>query len=170
MKVMRLSLLALLLCAYGVLCWNTYAVPSTNKNSSAEHSLTSPNPEGEIEDVWFFTRRGGVRFREGKFAEAIADYTRVIALSPTNAYAYCNRGACLSEMGDFDRAVSDLNVAIALDPNLTASYFNRATVRRRQGDLDAALADFTKVIELDPKKLKVYESRWFVFYKLGRPD
>src|SRR5438876_383314 len=98
MHSVRLSLLALLLCTPGVPCRNTYALVSTNRDSSLEHSLTLPNPEAEIEDVWFFTRRGGARRREGKFAEAIADYTRVIALSPTNASAYSSRGVCLFEM------------------------------------------------------------------------
>lgn len=50
-------------------------------------------------------------------AEALADFSFVIAQRPTNAHAYFRRGFAHKALGDFKAAASDLQTARLLDPN-----------------------------------------------------
>ncbi|KAF4320128.1 hypothetical protein BBO99_00002459 [Phytophthora kernoviae] len=50
-------------------------------------------------------------------AEALADFSFVIAQQPTNAHAYFRRGFAHKALGDFKTAASDLQTARLLDPN-----------------------------------------------------
>ncbi|KAL4144470.1 hypothetical protein PRNP1_013602 [Phytophthora ramorum] len=50
-------------------------------------------------------------------AEALADFSFVIAQQPTNAHAYFRRGFASKALGDFSAAAHDLQTARLLDPN-----------------------------------------------------
>ncbi|KAL3671699.1 hypothetical protein V7S43_003609 [Phytophthora oleae] len=50
-------------------------------------------------------------------AEALADFSFVIAQQPTNAHAYFRRGFSQKALGDFKAAAHDLQTARLLDPN-----------------------------------------------------
>ncbi|KAG2769552.1 hypothetical protein JG687_00003836 [Phytophthora cactorum] len=50
-------------------------------------------------------------------AEALADFSFVIAQQPTNAHAYFRRGFAHKALGDFKAAAHDLQTARLLDPN-----------------------------------------------------
>ncbi|KAL4164917.1 hypothetical protein KRP22_003656 [Phytophthora ramorum] len=50
-------------------------------------------------------------------AEALADFSFVIAQQPTNAHAYFRRGFANKALGDFSAAAHDLQTARLLDPN-----------------------------------------------------
>ncbi|KAG7389602.1 hypothetical protein PHYPSEUDO_009999 [Phytophthora pseudosyringae] len=50
-------------------------------------------------------------------AEALADFSFVIAQQPTNAHAYFRRGFSHKALGDFKAAAHDLQTARLLDPN-----------------------------------------------------
>ncbi|KAK1945134.1 TPR repeat-containing protein [Phytophthora citrophthora] len=50
-------------------------------------------------------------------AEALADFSFVIAQQPTNAHAYFRRGFAQKALGDFKAAAHDLQTARLLDPN-----------------------------------------------------
>ncbi|GMF12728.1 unnamed protein product [Phytophthora lilii] len=50
-------------------------------------------------------------------AEALADFSFVIAKQPTNAHAYFRRGFAHKALGDFKAAAHDLQTARLLDPN-----------------------------------------------------
>ncbi|OWZ23057.1 hypothetical protein PHMEG_0002110 [Phytophthora megakarya] len=50
-------------------------------------------------------------------AEALADFSFVIAQQPTNAHAYFRRGFAHKSLGDFNAAARDLQTARLLDPN-----------------------------------------------------
>ena len=58
--------------------------------------------------------RGVARDEQGRFAEAIADYTRALALEPGSASAYANRGVSRSQAGDIPGMCQDYGQACAL--------------------------------------------------------
>jgi tetratricopeptide (TPR) repeat protein len=53
-----------------------------------------------------------------KFAEAIADFTRAIALNPNDADSYLYRGIDKTRMGDKDGGEADIATAKRLNPNI----------------------------------------------------
>ena len=60
---------------------------------------------------------GNTKFGNGKYSEAITDYTQAIALNPQYADAYYNRGNVKHFKGDQDGAIADYTLAIALNPH-----------------------------------------------------
>ena len=65
----------------------------------------------------------------GQYEQAVADYTRAIALDPRNANAYHNRGSSYDKMGRLVEAVNDFSKAIELDPRNASSFNSRGLAR-----------------------------------------
>ena len=54
----------------------------------------------------------------GQFERAIADFTRVLELDPSNANAYLNRGSTHDSLGQHAKAAADYSKALDLDRRL----------------------------------------------------
>ncbi|MGD9123782.1 MAG: tetratricopeptide repeat protein, partial [Desulfarculaceae bacterium] len=63
-----------------------------------------------------YYRRGNVFRAEGKFDEAIADYTRAISVNPLHYYYY-SRSLAYERKGDLRKALADIQTAMRLKPN-----------------------------------------------------
>ena len=59
--------------------------------------------------------------KEGRYDEAIKEYTKAIELDPNYAIAYAERGQAYFKLGQYDLAIPDTAKAIELDPNLAKS-------------------------------------------------
>jgi tetratricopeptide (TPR) repeat protein len=85
---------------------------------------------------------------KGETENAIADYTRMIALKPENPSGWNRRGNLYDELGEYDKAIADYTQCIPLSmPNYGTHWSNRGISYYHTGDLDAALADLNKSIE-----------------------
>ena len=60
----------------------------------------------------------------GRFDDALASYTKAIALKPDFAEAHSNLGVTLQELGRLDDALASYNKAIALKPDYDEAYYN----------------------------------------------
>lgn len=97
--------------------------------------------------------------RQGKYNEAITEFSKFIEISPNYAEAYSNRGTAYDEKGNYDQAISDFTKAIELNPSYIIAYFNRGNVSAHKGNDDQAILDYTKAIELDPNYADAYNNR-----------
>ncbi len=104
----------------------------------------------------FFFLRARTYMQGSKYAEAIADYTKVIRFAqsvegkkdlPT---AYHNRGLCYALTKRYALALTDLNVAIKLNPQYASAYKMRSMVYKQTGNLKLATADYQKAESLQP--------------------
>jgi len=102
-------------------------------------------------------RRGDELLKEGSYDKAIADYSRLIQLSPNTASAYANRGFAHLKQKNYAKAISDLNQAILLDPRLADAYHDRgqAYILNKPHDYAKAVADFETVQRLAPNYPKI---------------
>lgn len=58
----------------------------------------------------------GISFDKlGQFEQAVADFTTVLRLDPTNVNAYFNRGSAYDSLGQYEKAVADYTHALDLD-------------------------------------------------------
>ncbi|MCL6607950.1 MAG: tetratricopeptide repeat protein [Geminicoccaceae bacterium] len=125
--------------------------------------LASADPLADI-------RAGNQAFADGRFEQAVADFSRAIETggldSESLALAYNNRGVALGELGEFDRAIADYRRALELKPgdpksvrNLRIAHTRRGLAAARMGDIDRALADLAKAIELEPSHPMAYVRR-----------
>jgi stress-induced-phosphoprotein 1 len=94
--------------------------------------------------------RGNILFKEGKWKDAIAEYSDAIKRDPTNAKYFCNRGACYTKLMAFDPALKDVTQAIKLDPKYVKAYGRKGCIEFFLKRYNAAMETFRKGIELDP--------------------
>ena len=54
--------------------------------------------------------------RQWHYAEAIADYAKIVELLPNHADGYTNRGYAYQLNGEREKAIADYRKALSLDP------------------------------------------------------
>ena len=94
-----------------------------------------------------------------KFEEAVADYSRAIALNPRHCRVYYNRAFCLDRLERYHDAIADYNAAVALDPAHASAYHNRGSLHERLGDAQLAMRDFDTALQLDPRASMTFNAR-----------
>lgn len=82
--------------------------------------------------------------------DAVAYYTRVLALDPLNGTAYLNRGLAYLALNEFALAVGDFTRCFELEPERPGALNNRALAYIQSGHLKAALLDCEKLNLLHP--------------------
>jgi tetratricopeptide (TPR) repeat protein len=109
---------------------------------------------------------------------AIADYTKIIKLSPKYKGPYLGlgfsvydwRGLANEKKGNLDGAIGDYTKAIKLNWDKSYSYARRGQAKEQIGDLDGALADFKMALKLDPNDAAAYYGRSLVKKAKGDLD
>ncbi|MEC4891398.1 MAG: tetratricopeptide repeat protein [Oscillatoria sp. PMC 1051.18] len=107
---------------------------------------------------------------QGKYAEAIATLSQLIARQPQNAAHYNNRGLLHFKNHQFLQALADYNQAIELDPRLDSAYNNRANYYAAVGDLAAAIADYDRALDYNPANLRARINLAIAWRELGIYD
>ena len=87
----------------------------------------------------------------GRFEEAVADYTDVIAEDPNYSEYHFDLGNLLRKLGRDEEALVEYETAMRLSPPFPELYYNRADLRAAFGDWDGSIADFRYVLEIDPE-------------------
>jgi serine/threonine-protein kinase len=95
--------------------------------------------------------RGNNLHKEGKYQQAVGEFTEALRFDSKHVGAWNNRGLCHKSLGDIDKAISDFTNAILYDNRNVDAYFNRAAAFYKKGDYARAIADNTQVITLDPR-------------------
>ena len=102
------------------------------------------------DDPISYMNRGDLYLRhkpQPKFAEAIADFDRAIALKSDDATFHRRRAhACLA-FGEPHEALKSFDRAIALDPEFKQTYVERAALHERLGDTASASHDLRLAYE-----------------------
>jgi tetratricopeptide (TPR) repeat protein len=120
------------------------------------------------ETVRSFVARGEAAFRNGRYEEAVSNYTTALSKqSPSGRKAmaaiYSRRCGALLYLNRFDKAFPDANSAIALDPELFNPYEQRGLIYRVRGQLDDAIRDYTTAIRLNPRAFMAFNNRGVVY-------
>lgn len=86
---------------------------------------------------------------DGKYKEAIEDYTSLINANSENAYFYYMRGWCYELSGNDKAAMADYNKGIEIGNDYAYTYLMRGNLFLKQGKKELAKADFQEVLRLD---------------------
>ncbi len=116
--------------------------------------------------------RGFHRKQKGDWDGAIADFTKVIELAPSDD-AYSNLARVKDLKGDKAGALADFTKAIELNPKGIFAYYQRGCLHYDLHEMTDALEDFRKVSELQPTDdLADYAQVriWLVRLHLGESD
>ena len=88
---------------------------------------TTRSPQGE-------RNLAGLMFEQGRHAEALAAYERLVKLEPEDATLRTSMAGALGALGRYDEAMKQLDAAIRLDPLNVEAYHNRGVVFERRND------------------------------------
>jgi superkiller protein 3 len=92
---------------------------------------------------------GAELLRQGKLAEAIAEFRQAVTADPGYAAAWRNLGFALDKQGQLDEAVAAYQKAVALEPEPNA-HNNLGVLYDKQGRSAEAIREFEMALKLDP--------------------
>ena len=69
-----------------------------------------------------YQNRGAMYLAVGKYAEALADYTKASELKPDDERSYLGKGQAETYLGKWDEAIADLSKAAELKPDDADAY------------------------------------------------
>jgi tetratricopeptide (TPR) repeat protein len=111
--------------------------------------------------------RGNAYLSKRSYDQAIADYTRALALNPELAQGYNNRCAANLGKGLDDQAIADCSKAIDLKSSDAKTYYDRGNAYMDKSLYDRAIADYTQAIALNPDYAKAYGNRGAAYASKG---
>lgn len=103
----------------------------------------------------------------GQAGPAYGEFTRTVALQPTNYKARIDLGNLLLAGGRTDDAQAQANAVQAAQPNNPDLHALLAALSNRKGQKDQALVEIQKAIELDPKRVEFHEE--YALLQTGDP-
>ncbi len=116
---------------------------------------------------WPFYEAAEQAEKAGKYAEAVALYTKSITAEPVQVWmTYNQRGCCYKKLGDSQNAIEDFSKAIELQPAYSTAYYNRALMYKRNSDWNKAVDDFSKALVFEPAP-ETYTNRGVCYEQLG---
>ena len=136
-------------------------------SASIRDVILFPHLKKHERDAETHFKWGNVKFGQGNYRGAIADFDRAIELKPDYAEACFFRGGAKVVLGDYDGAIADYDRAIKFKPDKAGAYFLRGIAKRGLGDHDSSIADFDQVIESKPDYVEAYFLRGSDKFALG---
>jgi len=104
-----------------------------------------------------------------KIDDALAWFTKTIALSPDFADAHLNRGAILMARQELHGAIAEFDRAIAIAPS-SAAFANRGSAFKQLGQIDEAHDSYRRAIELAPSDPQNHFVLSEILIQMGRHD
>src|ERR1700722_1278071 len=84
--------------------------------------------------------------KDGKQAEALADFDKAVELAPDQPIHYRTRAGFFALTKQWDKAITDYDMVLKLEKNDLATTFNRGSAYLQLGKLAQALPDFDAVL------------------------
>ena len=115
--------------------------------------------------------KGQVLARQGRFPQAIEQYTRAMSMDPRPSGAYLFRAHTYRRLKDYPRAVADYTRRLEFAGEKTADvwdYYQRATPLWILGRADEALEDYEWVRSLLGRPFYSDARRFLILHELGR--
>ena len=100
---------------------------------------------------------------EGKYVEAIAEFTKAIDICPKFTELYCNRGAANCQINEFEKAIEDYTEAIRLDSMCDQAYNGRGYAYAGLNEYNKAIIDYTDAISMQPMNAEYFYNRGCVY-------
>lgn len=102
-----------------------------------------------------YSNRGIVQAQRGRYAQAIQDYDRALAINPILVHAIINRANSRTRMKQFKEALTDYDLAAFYSEGRNdLVFYNRALLFLQMGRLENARDDLLRALEAQPQSLR----------------
>jgi tetratricopeptide (TPR) repeat protein len=109
--------------------------------------------EGAPCDANFHAQFADSLVKDGRFDEAIEEYSKALDLAPSYADVHCRYGQALFETGSVEKAAEEFRRAIEINENYVEAHAQLGIALRRLGQENEARAEFKCAVGLDPYHL-----------------
>ena len=137
--------------------------PDTGAIARAEQALRA-DPKNVKLIIALGVAQSGVR----QFREAIATFTRGLAIAPNDPLLLRWRGHRYLSVRDFDYARTDLEAGVKLDPTIYGLWYHLGVVRFVKGDFAGAATAFAKAQPIAPDAGELAGSTDWLWMSLSR--
>jgi tetratricopeptide (TPR) repeat protein len=114
-------------------------------------------------------------YRQGKYAEAIAQFDQAVEIDPSLAYVWHDRGVCYRELGRDAEALKNFDQAAKLAPDDEEFLFSRAEMQKKVGILhqrrdllESASQVLNRIVEINPTHAEAWNSLGICAKELGK--
>ncbi len=122
-------------------------------------------------EAWIAYNNLGIALRkEGRRAEAIADYEQSLRLRPNFAEAHNDLGVALAEEGRTAEALAHYERAILIKPDFASAYNNEGNLLLGLGRIDEAIGRFAQSLLLEPDVAEPHNNLGNALARQGRLD
>ena len=135
---------------------------------AAEKAAENKRAEESKLTYWDYFDRGTKAADEGRYDDAIREYSLAIDKDPTRTAAYVNRCKCYSNLGKYDLAMQDIDKAIEITTQQIDTHINQGDEFSELGQYDDAVRAYSEAIELDPDSVIAYRARALAYRALGK--
>jgi tetratricopeptide (TPR) repeat protein len=127
--------------------------------------LWSRSGDAEVDSLL----QGGVRdMNQGRMAQAVETFTRVIERKPDFAEGWNKRATAYYLMNDLDQSLKDCDEVIKRNPNHFGALSGYGLIYIKRGELERALEYFERALAIDPNLRGVEESIELIRYKMRK--
>jgi tetratricopeptide (TPR) repeat protein len=92
--------------------------------------------------------KGIALYRQGKLAEAITEFRRVILSKPRLADAHYNLAVALAEQQNFEESIAEYRATIGLAHDHAGAHKNLGVILAGRGELEEAIEHYRKAIQI----------------------
>jgi tetratricopeptide (TPR) repeat protein len=114
--------------------------------------------EEDAADSSSYFYRGEVRFRQGRYREAIAEYDSALKLKQSH-YLYFVRADSHRMTGETAQALEDYSQAVALAGHMVPYRIARARLLGSMGRFDEARTELDDALKRQPERYQIYTDR-----------
>ncbi|MBW4473365.1 MAG: tetratricopeptide repeat protein [Stenomitos rutilans HA7619-LM2] len=130
--------------------------------------LTSPTPLTPEQQAATLLEQANRQRQQRQYAEALANYDKVIKLKPKMAKAYWGRCDALTGLKRPDQAIVACNDALALNPDYAEAMWSQGKALKLQERSLEALGLFEQATLIKPKLMEAWVDRGITLQEFGR--
>jgi len=104
-------------------------------------------------------QKGNKFYEDGKWTDAITEYSESLRRDPKNYKLFSNRAACFTKLMDWGSALEDIETCLKIEPTFVKAYIRKAKIQQYLKQYHKALDTYDKGLALDPEASELIEGK-----------
>jgi tetratricopeptide (TPR) repeat protein len=114
--------------------------------------------------------RAAAHFTMRRYAAAVAEYHKALAVQPYDASIHNKLGICYQQMKDDDKARKEYEKALELSPEYAEVWNNIGTLEQSRERFRQAVRAYKKAIEMKPGLATPWKNLGNAYFAMSHPD